>query len=68
MKVSGNVKDGFQAEFLPREVGLHVVLVEYNGTAVGGTPFYAKAYDSEAVAVSDIPKTAQGKTVTFAGM
>ncbi len=67
MKVSGNVKNGFEAEFVPSEVGLHTVLVEYNGVAVGGTPFFAKAYDAAAVAVSDVPKTTPGKTVTFAG-
>ncbi len=42
VKVSGNVKNGFEAEFVPSEVGLHTVLVEYNGVAVGGTPFFAK--------------------------
>lgn len=67
VKVTGNVRNGFTAEFLPKDVGLHVVLVEYNGVAVGGTPFYSKAYDSEGVAVSDIPKGTVGKTVTFAG-
>ena len=44
-----------------------MILVEYNGVAVGGTPYYSKAYDSANVAVSDIPKSAAGKTVTFAG-
>ncbi len=67
VKVSGNVKSGFEAEFEPHEIGVHTVLVEYNGVAVGGTPFYSKAYDSEAVAVSDMPKSTPGKTVTFAG-
>ena len=67
MKVTGNVKNGFTAEFVPMEAGIHMILVEYNGTAVGGTPFYSKAYDSESVAVSDIPKSTPGKTVTFAG-
>ena len=67
VKVSGNVKSGFEAEFEPRESGVHTVLVEYNGVAVGGTPFYSKAYDARAVAVSDVPKSAPGKTVTFAG-
>ena len=67
MKVSGNVKSGFEAEFEPLEIGVHTILVEYNGVAVGGTPFYSKAYDSESVAVSDIPKSSPGKTVTFAG-
>jgi filamin len=76
VKVTGNVKSGFTAEFLPSEVGIHMILVEYNGMAVGGTPFYSKAYDSENVMVSDITKansSSQGlqhnaaKTVTFAG-
>ena len=67
VKVTGNVKNGFTAEFVPRTVGLHVVLVEYNGVAVGGTPFYSKAYEPDAVAVSDIPRGSVGKTVTFAG-
>jgi hypothetical protein len=67
VKVSGDVKNGFTAEFVPTEIGLHTVLVEYNNVAVGGTPFFAKAYDAEAVAVSDVPKAAPGKTVTFAG-
>jgi hypothetical protein len=53
-----------------------MILVEYNGMAVGGTPFYSKAYDSENVVVSDITKSSSssqslhhnaGKTVTFAG-
>ena len=67
VKVTGNVKNGFTAEFVPIEVGIHMILVEYNGVAVGGTPYYSKAYDSESVGVSDIPKSAAGKTVTFAG-
>jgi len=71
VKVTGNVKSGFTAEFLPSEVGIHMVLVEYNGMAVGGTPFYSKAYDSENVVVSDITKSNSAsqaaKTVTFAG-
>ena len=53
-----------------------MILVEYNGMAVGGTPFYSKAYDSENVVVSDITKSSSSsqalhnnasKTVTFAG-
>ena len=56
---------------MPSEVGIHMILVEYNGMAVGGTPFYSKAYDSENVVVSDITKSNSAsqaaKTVTFAG-
>jgi hypothetical protein len=46
---------------------LSFLQVEYNGVAVGGTPFYCKVYDSESVAVSDVPRSTVGKTVTFAG-
>ncbi|XP_059081072.1 uncharacterized protein LOC131878933 [Tigriopus californicus] len=66
VKVTGNVKNGFTAEFVPKEVGPHTILVEYNGMAVGGTPFFSKAYSSDHVAVSDIPKSSGGKTVKFA--
>ena len=61
------MKNGFVAQFIPTAVGLHVILVEYNGVAVGGTPFYAKAYDTDGVGVSEIPRGTVGKTVTFAG-
>ncbi|CAG0919941.1 unnamed protein product, partial [Notodromas monacha] len=39
VKVNGTTRTGFHAEFLPKEVGTHTVLVEYNGAAVPGTPF-----------------------------
>jgi filamin len=42
VKVNGTTRTGFRAEFVPKEVGAHTVLVEYNGTAVAGTPFTAK--------------------------
>ena len=67
VKVTGNVKNGLVAQFIPNTVGLHVVLVEYNGVAVGGTPFYSKAYDTDAVNVEGGGKGGVGKTVTFAG-
>jgi filamin len=42
--VTGNVKSGFLAEFLPEEVGPHVISVEYNNIPVGGTPFTGSSY------------------------
>ena len=67
VKVPGNVKNGFVAKFIPNAVGLHVVLVEYNGVAVGGTLFYSKAYNTDDVTVDGEIKGGVGKTVTFAG-
>jgi filamin len=65
LQVSGNVKNGFTAEFLPEEVGPYTVCVEYNGIPVGGTPFIGKAYDSANVLVSPIPWGTIGKSLQF---
>ena len=43
--MTGNVKSGFLAEFLPEEVGPHVISVEYNNIPVGGTPFTGLNYE-----------------------
>ena len=42
VQVTGNIKSGFLAEFLPEEVGPYVISVEYNNVPVGGTPFTGK--------------------------
>ena len=65
VKVSGNVRNGFTAEFLPEEVGPYTVCVEYNGIPVGGTPFIGKAYDSSNVLVSHVPWGTIGKSLQF---
>lgn len=65
VKVSGNVKNGFTAEFLPEEVGPYTVCVEYNGIPVGGTPFVGKAFDSSNVLVSHVPWGTIGKSLQF---
>ena len=41
VKVTGNVKNGFTDEFEPIEAGIHKILVEYNGLAVGGNLLYS---------------------------
>ncbi len=65
VKVSGNVKNGFKAEFLPEEVGPYTICVEYNGIPVGGTPFVGKAFDSSNVLVSHVPWGTIGKSLQF---
>ena len=61
VQVTGNVKDGFVAQFVPDEVGPYIIGVEYNNVPVGGTPFTGKAYDSNNVIVSAIPWGTIGK-------
>ena len=36
--MTGNVKNGFTAEFVPIEVGIHMILVEYNRVQPTATP------------------------------
>jgi hypothetical protein len=42
VRVNGSTRIGFRAEFVPREVGVHSVMVDYNGEPVAGTPFSSK--------------------------
>lgn len=68
VKVTGNVNVGFTAEFTPLQVGAHSISVEYNGHAVNGTPYVAKAYDSSKVLVGHVPKGHVGNTFQFTGI
>ena len=45
VRVNGSTRIGFRAEFVPREVGVHSVMVDYNGEPVPGTPFSSKVND-----------------------
>ena len=67
MKVSGSPRGGFRSEFVPREVGTHTISVEYNGSAVVGTPFTSKVYDQRKVYVSPMPRGNIGKPTQFTG-
>ncbi|KAI5715644.1 hypothetical protein M8J77_019933 [Diaphorina citri] len=65
VKVTGNVHEGFTAEFSPQEVGAHNICVDYNGHPVYGTPFTAKVYDARKVHVGSIPQGHVGNTLQF---
>ncbi|XP_076033174.1 filamin-A-like isoform X3 [Oratosquilla oratoria] len=65
VRVSGSVRAGFTAEFTPLEVGAHTIIVNYNDSAVSGTPFTCKVYDASKVGVSHLPRGAIGKSLQF---
>lgn len=67
VRVSGSVRAGFMAEFTPVEVGAHTIIVNYNESAVSGTPFTCKVYDAAKVGVSHLPRGAIGKSLQFIG-
>ncbi|KAJ8980083.1 hypothetical protein NQ317_009439 [Molorchus minor] len=65
VKVTGDIHSGFTAEFTPTQVGAHQISVDYNGRAVQGTPFIAKAFDSNKVTVGTVARGTVGRPVTF---
>ncbi|XP_048520685.1 filamin-A [Dendroctonus ponderosae] len=65
VKVTGDIHSGFTAEFTPVQVGGHQISVEYNGRPVQGTPFVAKAFDSNKVTVGTVARGTVGRPVTF---
>ncbi|XP_055380209.1 filamin-A isoform X2 [Condylostylus longicornis] len=65
VRVTGDIHAGFTAEFTPTNVGGHTINVEYNGFAVQGTPFTAKAYDASRVVVGNVSKGTLGRPVQF---
>ncbi|KAJ8683635.1 hypothetical protein QAD02_019427 [Eretmocerus hayati] len=65
VKVTGDIHTGFTAEFVPREVGVHAVSVEYNGHPVNGTPFLAKAFDADRVVIGPVARASVGQAQHF---
>ncbi|KAG7199467.1 hypothetical protein KM043_014093 [Ampulex compressa] len=65
VKVTGDVKNGFTAEFIPRDVGVHSISVEYNGHPVNGTPFLAKAFNADKVLIGPVARGSVGQPTHF---
>lgn len=68
VKVTGNVSSGFTAEFIPKEVGVHSISVEYNGYPVNGTPFLAKAFNADKVLIGPVARGSVGQPTHFTGV
>ncbi|XP_023287665.1 filamin-A isoform X2 [Orussus abietinus] len=65
VKVTGNIHSGFTAEFIPRDVGVHSIGVEYNGHPVNGTPFLAKAFNADKVLIGSVARGSVGQPTHF---
>lgn len=68
VKVTGDISNGFTAEFVPRDVGVHSISVEYNGYPVNGTPFLAKAFNADKVLIGPVARGSVGQPTHFTGM
>ncbi|XP_026826378.1 filamin-A isoform X2 [Ooceraea biroi] len=65
VKVTGDISSGFTAEFIPRDVGVHSISVEYNGYPVNGTPFLAKAFNADKVLIGSVARGSVGQPIHF---
>ncbi|XP_043676744.1 filamin-A isoform X1 [Vespula pensylvanica] len=65
VKVTGDINSGFTAEFIPRDVGVHSISVEYNGHPVNGTPFLAKAFNADKVLIGPVARGSVGQPTHF---
>ncbi|XP_022694817.1 filamin-C-like isoform X2 [Varroa jacobsoni] len=65
LKAAGYEADVVTVEFTPKQVGVHVVNVEYNGQSLDGTPANVRCFDSRLVQVMRAPNGAVGETVEF---
>lgn len=65
--MTGDVESGFTAEFVPRDVGVHSINVEYNRHPVNGTPFLAKAFNADKVLIGPVARGSVGQSTHFIG-
>ncbi|GIY41276.1 filamin-A [Caerostris darwini] len=65
VKLFADAKSGFIGEFLPKEVGPHLLFIEYGGRKDISSPYTIKVYDALQVKISRINDGILGKTYQF---
>lgn len=64
----GNRSGIQQVEFVPSEVGTHIVDVTINGEKLSSGPLIAKVYDTRLIQVADVSGGVVGQPVQFRGI
>lgn len=64
----GNRSGIQQVEFVPTEVGTHVIEVAINGEKLSSGPLIAKVYDAGLIQVADVSGGVVGQAVQFRGI
>ncbi|XP_064455536.1 filamin-A-like [Ornithodoros turicata] len=64
-KVTRSSGGGYDAEFVPQEVGPYVIHVDHAGSPIQGSPGSLKAYDAHRVDVSSVSNGTLGRPVQF---
>ncbi|OQV23311.1 Filamin-B [Hypsibius exemplaris] len=65
VNVTGSAQTKFRAEYIPVEIGPHIITVLYAETPISGSPFTCNVYDATRIRVSDIPHGIVGRPVKF---
>ncbi|GAB6018892.1 hypothetical protein CHUAL_000550 [Chamberlinius hualienensis] len=65
VKINGSARNGYVVEFIPREVGSHVIHAYYGSSEVLGTPYTLRVFDYLKVEVGEIPLGMVGKPTQF---
>lgn len=60
-----NGVNGQNVEYVPKEVGDHIISIKYRDTEIEGSPFTAKAYDTSAIVVTPLQDGMVGSPVDF---
>lgn len=55
-------------EFVPKEVGTHIIEASIDGTKLVGGPLIAKVYDAGLIQVTDVNGGVVGQPCQFRGM
>ncbi|XP_046560615.1 filamin-A-like isoform X1 [Haliotis rubra] len=65
VRVSGNARSAFRADYTPHEIGLYKVHVEYSGVEIKGSPFTCNVYDPSLIRVTSPGRGYLGRPIHF---
>ncbi|XP_067668832.1 filamin-A-like isoform X1 [Haliotis asinina] len=65
VRVSGNARSAFRADYTPHEIGLYKVHVEYSGVEIKGSPFTCNVYDPSLIRVNSPGRGYLGRPIHF---
>ena len=66
-RISGSAHTGFQVDYVPTEVGTHMIHVEYADSDIQGSPFSVEVYDASRVKVGNIPDGTVNQPIRIEG-
>ncbi|XP_048246440.1 filamin-B-like isoform X6 [Haliotis rufescens] len=65
VRVSGNARSAFRADYTPHDIGPYKVHVEYSGVEIKGSPFTCNVYDPSLIRVTSPGRGYLGRPIHF---